>query len=113
MMADEITDTFEALVARVTPTFDCESRTHPRRMYGCEDGGRATWAIQLLHPISPVPGESWHPATAEPRLEYVCTGRMIWLRGRLDNTVHCEHCNITATLRDWVRLLGPIGTPGR
>ena len=110
-MTDQSTSTFEEIVAGFTPTLPCESRSHPLHRDGCESDGPAAYIIELLHPIAPAPGIRSHPPKGgQPLQQLVCEGRMIWLRGRLANTVNCEGCGETATLADWVRLLGPIAS---
>lgn len=86
----------------------CESRSHTQLRDGCEVGGPATHIIEIYHPLAVVPGGRTHPSSAAVRQELVCEGRVIWLRGRLENMTRCEACGATARLSDWVKIIGPI-----
>lgn len=106
--------TFEAEFAALgledwQPALVCESRSHARGADGCEGGGVATHIVELLHPIGEKRGDMTHPNTAAPLQQLVCAGRLIWIRGRLSNHVHCEACGTRGTLADFVRIVGPIG----
>lgn len=108
MMSDTEADALDALGLDFTPTLTCEERRHLLNQDGHDAAESATWIIELTHNTE----ASHAPGVPFTLRRLVCRSRVIYLRGRLADTIWCAGCGKNGTLADWFRIVGPIeGTP--
>ncbi len=80
------------------PRVDCEAPGHAASRSGCEAKDPATYYLRMKH----TDGKSL------PRIVPVCVGKVIHVRGSLNETAHCPICHLTTPLSTFVEIVGPI-----
>lgn len=104
-MTEPVTEELDALNLDFTPTLACEERRHPLNQDGHNATEPASWIVELTHDTST--SHTVDDTTFALR-RLVCRSRVIYLRGRLADTIWCAGCGKQGTLADWFRIVGPI-----